>query len=102
MDLVTSPPTNEEFNKDFVSRYNESIMKSKAENYLNITKVRDALCLNKDLNVPNIDSGFSFFCSLNPNEKLLKLAFDSKKSPSEYYVDRLNDEKNILVGKGEG
>ena len=96
------PPTKGEFSDDFVNRYNRSISEAKIENEITINNVRDALLKNNDLIVPNVDSGFSFFCGLNPTERLMKLANESKKSPSQYYVDRLYEEKNILISNGEG
>ena len=96
------PPSIEEFGEDFVNKYKNSIEIAKKENYDSLNRIRNILSKNRDLQVPSIDAGYSFFCKLNPNENLINLAQKAGKSISHYYSDRLHEEKNILINAGEG
>lgn len=102
MDLVCSPPSKEEFGQEFYNNYNKSIARAKRENEDTIKQVRATLSKNTELSVPYIDSGYSFFCKLNPSEKLRRQAKELGKTPTQHYVDSLFEEKNILINDGSG
>jgi hypothetical protein len=102
MSLVCCPPSSEEFGEDFAKSYYDSIAKARRENENTIKSIRGTLAKNRELRVPLIDSGLSFFCGLNPSDNLRKLSKESGKTPSQFYVDHLFEEKNILINDGSG
>jgi len=88
MDLVLSPPRTPEFGADFVEKYQASLDESKKENKEIVEKVRNILTKNKDLEVPTIDAGFSFFCGL-------------KHGNSKAYVEKMLSQNGVFICNGE-
>jgi hypothetical protein len=97
-----NPPSVEEFGEEFANNYTCSVENARKENRECLNNIRKILSENGDYQVPLIDSGYSFFCKLNPNENLNRLAQEAGKSVSQCYKDRLFQKEQILINSGEG
>jgi hypothetical protein len=100
--MIMNPPSVEEFGEEFVNNYRISLENAKKENREQMNNIRKILSENGDYQVPSVDSGYSFFCKLNPNENINRLAQEAGKSVSEYYKDRVFQKEQILINSGEG